>query len=129
MGTMNPLILRLLRTLSHFLTSYILTSFMADLTNIFLFVATAWIGMLSWVGNRELKRVDSLESNVKENTKDIQTIKDVNGIKLESLEKKIDKIESAIETLASNLHKEKNQENQLTIAITKLYQYLEEKHK
>lgn len=102
---------------------------MADLTNIFLFVATAWIGMLSWVGNRELKRVDSLESNVKENTKDIQTIKDVNGIKLESLEKKIDKIESAIETLASNLHKEKNQENQLTIAITKLYQYLEEKHK
>jgi hypothetical protein len=41
------------------------------------------------------------------------------------LEKKIDKIEVAIETLANNIHKNNNQEGQLTHAITALLKHLE----
>jgi hypothetical protein len=49
---------------------------------------------------------------------------------LQPLKKKIDKLEISIQNLATNLHKEKNEEHNLTIAIKKLYEFLEthEKH-
>jgi TolA-binding protein len=59
----------------------------------------------------------------------IQTIENIQGTKLDQLEKKIDKIELSIETLAANIHKEKNTEMQLSNAITLLYNYLEKNDK
>lgn len=95
---------------------------MADWTNVFLFIAGVAVSFLGAVSKY-------LFDKVQDHEKRVQSIEDIQGTKLDTLEKKIDKIESAIETLSANLHKEKNQEGQLTIAITKLYQYLEEKHK
>lgn len=95
---------------------------MADWTNVFLFIAGVAVSFLGAVSKY-------LFDKVQDHEKRVQSIEDIQGTKLDTLEKKIDKIETAIENLATNLHKEKNQENQLTIAITKLYQYLEDKHK
>ena len=95
---------------------------MADWTNVFLFIAGVAVSFLGAVSKY-------LFDKVQDHEKRVQSIEDIQGTKLDTLEKKIDKIETAIETLAANLHKEKNQENQLTIAITKLYQFLDEKHK
>jgi septal ring factor EnvC (AmiA/AmiB activator) len=104
---------------------------MADLTSIFLFCGAAYMGLVSWIGNREIKQNDQFKAETKakleaHETK-IQTIDNIQGTKLDILEKKMDKIEQAIETLASNIHREKNQEAQLTNAINMLYKFLESK--
>ena len=59
----------------------------------------------------------------------VQKLDDIQGTKIELLEKKIDKLEISIQNLSDNLHKAKNEEHTLTIAITKLYKYLEQNEK
>lgn len=95
---------------------------MADWTNIFIFIAGTFITFLGGVSKY-------LFDKNQDHEKRIQKIEDIHGNKFETLEKKIDNLEVSIQNLASNLHKEKNQEHNLTIAITKLYQHLERNEK
>jgi septal ring factor EnvC (AmiA/AmiB activator) len=89
-----------------------------ELSNVFVFLATLAFGFLLWCANYLFDRSQTHETR-------IQTIENIQGTKLDQLEKKIDKIELSIETLAANIHKEKNTEMQLSNAITLLYNYLE----
>jgi TolA-binding protein len=91
---------------------------MAEWTNVFLFIAGVAVSFLGAVSKYLFDKVQSHETR-------IQSVEQVQGTKLDQLEKKIDKIETAIETLANNIHKEKNQEGQLTHAITALLKHLE----
>jgi septal ring factor EnvC (AmiA/AmiB activator) len=91
-----------------------------ELSNVFVFLTTCAFGFLMWCAKYLFDRSQTHETR-------IQTIENIQGTKLDALEKKIDKIEVAIETLATNIHREKNQEAQLTNAITMLYNFLEKK--
>lgn len=98
---------------------------MVDISSVFIFGASAYMALLSWLGKREIKRVDKLEEIVSGHEKRIQKGEDIQGTKLEQLEKKIDKIEQSIEALSINIHKEKNQEAQLVNAIAAMTKVLE----
>ena len=98
---------------------------MVDISSIFIFGASAYMALLSWLGKREIKRVDKLEEMVAGHEKRIQKSEDITSIKLEQLEKKIDKIEKSIETLTIIIHKEKSQEAQLTNAIEAVTKVIE----
>ncbi len=91
---------------------------MTDWTSVFLFIAGIAVSFLGAVSKYLFDKVQSHESR-------IQSVEQVQGTKLDQLEKKIDKIEVAIETLANNIHKNNNQEGQLTHAITALLKHLE----
>lgn len=95
---------------------------MADWTNIFLFIAGVAVSFLGAVSKY-------LFDKVQDHEKRVQKMEDIHGDKLTTLEKKIDKLEISIQNLATNLHKEKNQEHQLSVAITKLYKFLEHNEK
>lgn len=98
---------------------------MVDISSIFIFAFSAYMALLSWLGKREIKRVDKLEEIVASHEKRIQKREDIDGTKLDQLEKKIDKIEQSIEALSINIHKEKNQEAQLVNAIAAMTKVLE----
>jgi cell division septum initiation protein DivIVA len=109
---------------------------MEDLSNIFIFIATGYIAILSWMGNREIKRVDKLEGKVEGHDKRIQSIEDIQGNKIDDLtlmlkelksevKQDVKNINKKIDALATHIHNEKNQENQLTQAIKLLYKHLE----
>jgi len=66
------------------------------------------------------KRVGDLEKRV-------QSLEDIHTIKIDQVAQKVDKLESKIEELAHNIHKEKNIESQLTVAIGLLIKKLDEK--
>ena len=91
---------------------------MAEATNIILYVLSILTAVLGFFSKY-------LFDKVQDHEKRVQKMEDVHGNKFEALEKKIDRLEISIQTLADNLHKEKNQEHNLTIAITKLYEHLE----
>lgn len=74
-------------------------------------------------------KINKLENKQENHEKRIQKVEDVHGPKFDTLEKKIDKLEISIQTLSENLHKEKNEEHSLTIAITNLYKFLEKNEK
>ena len=91
---------------------------MAEATNIILYVLSILTAVLGFFSKY-------LFDKVQDHEKRVQKMEDVHGNKFEALEKKIDRLEISIQNLAENLHKEKNQEHNLTIAITKLYEHLE----
>jgi hypothetical protein len=66
------------------------------------------------------KRVGDLEKRV-------QSLEDIHTIKIDQVAQKVDKLESKIEELAHNIHKEKNIEGQLSQAIFLLIKKLDEK--
>ena len=103
----------------HCLTLFTLILFMQiELNNIFVFLSTLAFGFLLWCAKYLFDRAQVHETR-------IQAIENIQGTKLDQLEKKIDKIEMAIENLSANIHKEKNQENQMTAALTALLRHLE----
>ena len=106
----------------HLVMCFIPISFMADWTNIFIFIAGTFITFLGGVSKYLFDKNQDHERR-------IQKMEDIHGDKLELLEKKIDKLEISIQNLANNLHKEKNEEFQLTMAITNLYKFLERNEK
>jgi len=91
---------------------------MEDLTNLIYWIAGIFLAVLAAVSKYLFDKVSDHEKRV-------QKMEDIHGDKLSTLEKKIDKLEISIQSLAKNLHTEKNQEHQLTIAITQLYKFLE----
>lgn len=95
---------------------------MAEATNIILYVLSILTAVLGFFSKY-------LFDKVQDHEKRVQKMEDIHGDKLELLEKKIDKLEISIQNLANNLHKEKNQEHQLSIAITNLYKFLEKNEK
>jgi ferritin len=96
---------------------------MAEASNIFIFILTILVSILGFFSKYFFDKAQDHE-------KRIQKMEDLHGDRLTTLEKKIDKLEISIQNLATNLHKEKNEEHNLTIAIKKLYEFLEthEKH-
>lgn len=96
---------------------------MAEAINILLYVLSILVAVLGFFSKY-------LFDKVQDHEKRIQKMEDLHGDRLTTLEKKIDKLEISIQNLATNLHKEKNEEHNLTIAIKKLYEFLEthEKH-
>jgi TolA-binding protein len=98
---------------------------MVDVSSIFIFGATAYMALLSWLGKREIKRVDKLEEIASAHDKRLQKREDIDGTKLDLLEKKMDKIEQSIENLSMNIHKEKNQEAQLVNALHAITKVIE----
>lgn len=95
---------------------------MAEATNIILYVLSILTAVLGFFSKY-------LFDKVQDHEKRVQKMEDIHGDKLELLEKKIDKLEISIQNLANNLHKEKNEEFQLTMAITNLYKFLERNEK
>jgi septal ring factor EnvC (AmiA/AmiB activator) len=93
-----------------------------ELTYILFGVTCTLIGIIYTTINSKITKI---ETRSDDHEKRIQKTEDLHGDRLEKVEKKIDKLETTIQTLADNLHKEKNEEYSLTIAITKLYQFLE----
>lgn len=93
-----------------------------ELNNVFIFLGTLVGGLLLWIAKWLFDKTQSHETR-------IQAIENIQGTKLDALEKKIDKIELAIETLATNIHKEKNQENVLNATLTALLKFLENQDK
>ena len=83
---------------------------------VFLMVCVA--GFVLWLAKYLFGKLQDHETR-------IQSIEDIQGTKLDNLEKKIDKIELSIEALSANIHKEKNAENQLVQAVTNLNKFLE----
>ena len=61
--------------------------------------------------------------------KRVQSLEDVHTIKIDDVAKKVDKLEQKIEELSHNIHKEKNIESQLTVAIGLLIKKLDENNK
>ena len=95
---------------------------MAEAVNILLYVLSILVAVLGFFSKY-------LFDKVQDHEKRIQKMEDLHGDRLSTLEKKIDKLEISIQNLATNLHKEKNQEHQLSIAITNLYKFLEQNEK
>lgn len=95
---------------------------MAVATDIILYVLSILTAVLGFFSKY-------LFDKVQDHEKRVQKMEDVHGNKFEALEKKIDRLEISIKTLADNLHKEKNEEFQLTMAITNLYKFLERNEK
>lgn len=102
---------------------------MGSWTSVFLFIAGVFISFLGAVSKY-------LFDKVQDHEKRIQSIEDVQGSKIDQLGEKIKDlrdefrtdvkaINEKIDALATHIHKEKNQENQLTQAITLLYKHLE----
>lgn len=91
---------------------------MAVATDIILYILSILTAVLGFFSKY-------LFDKVQDHEKRVQKMEDVHGNKFEALEKKIDRLEICIQNLADNLHKERNQEHNLTIAITKLYEHLE----
>lgn len=54
----------------------------------------------------------------------VQKLEDIHTIKIDQLSKQIVELEAKVDVLADNIHREKNQENQLTQAINLLYKEL-----
>lgn len=93
-------------------------------------IICALIGIIYGTLTAKINKLEVKQENLHENlVPKVQKLDDIQGTKIELLEKKIDKLEVSIQNLSDNLHKTKNQENQLTIAITKLYQHLEKNEK
>lgn len=95
---------------------------MAVATDIILYVLSILTAVLGFFSKY-------LFDKVQDHEKRVQKMEDVHGNKFEALEKKIDRLEISIQNLANNLHKEKNEEFQLTMAITNLYKFLERNEK
>lgn len=91
---------------------------MVDWTSVFLFIAGVVVTFLGGVSKY-------LFDKSQDHEKRIQKMEDLHGDKIDVLEKKIDKLETAINSLADNINKGKNQEGQLTEAISALIKHLE----
>lgn len=95
---------------------------MAEATNIILYILSILTAVLGFFSKY-------LFDKVQDHEKRVQKMEDIHGDKLELLEKKIDKLEISIQNLSNNLSKVKNEEFQLTMAITNLYKFLERNEK
>ena len=89
---------------------------MQNWTNVFLFIAGVAVSFLGAVSKY-------LFDKVQDHEKRVQKMEDLHGSKIDNIERKIDRLEETIRALADNIHKEKNQENQLTTAITLLLRH------
>ena len=87
---------------------------MQNWTNVFLFIAGVAVSFLGAVSKY-------LFDKVQDHEKRVQKMEDLHGSKIDNIERKIDRLEQTIDrleetirALADNIHKEKNQENQLS---------------
>lgn len=85
---------------------------------IVLFIASIAISILGVVAKY-------LFGKIQDHEKRVQKVEDLHGNKLDSLEKKIDQMQITIQTLANNLHKEKNVESALVATLTALNKTIE----
>jgi outer membrane murein-binding lipoprotein Lpp len=88
-------------------------------------IFNAVLGLLSVVGA-------FLFGKVQDHEKRIQKIEDVQGLKIDALrqdfqdlESRIDKLSQSINDLATNIYKQKNNENMLNSTLTALLKFLE----
>lgn len=65
-----------------------------------------------------------LFNKVQDHERRVQKLEDIHTIKIDQLSKQIVELEAKVDVLADNIHKERNQENQLTQAINLLYKEL-----
>lgn len=58
--------------------------------------------------------------------KRVQSLEDIHTIKIDQVAEKLDKLEKKFEELSYNIHKEKNQEHQLTLTLQAILKKLNE---
>lgn len=86
-----------------------------DIQYIFNTLGGALIGAYMYLFNR----VNLLEKRV-------QSLEDIHTIKIDQVAEKLDKLEKKFEELSYNIHKEKNQEHQLTLTLQAILKKLNE---
>jgi adenylosuccinate synthase len=109
---------------------------MADLVSIFIFCGAAYMGLVSWIGNREIKQNDIFKAETKAkletHTTQIQTINNIQGTKLDAMSTEFKEfkhdISSKLDALTAMVHKEKNQENILNTTLGFLLKELEKRN-
>lgn len=75
------------------------------------------IGLISVVYYMNRAEITALKQRGDEQEKRLQKLEDIHTIKIDQVAEKLDKLERKFEELAYNIHKEKNQEQQLNLTL------------
>lgn len=88
-----------------------------DWNNILTFLMTVAFGIVGSLYKASRSEVKEMRDDLEKHERRIQKMEDLHGDKLSVLEKKIDTLEISIQTLAKNLHKDKNETHQLELTL------------
>jgi len=85
-------------------------------------VVFALIGVIYKTVTKDISNIQSIQ---KDHEKRIQSVEDIQGTKIDIVIKDIEELKNSFKDLTAMVHREKNQENALNVAIRLLIKQLE----